>query len=118
MSLLGRRIPSLHLRVRSIGRCRCVVMASIRAPNRWVYVFGEICHARGTGAAIASAWVNTEAMQADIYEIAHKVAGGAHALRIMDRAAWHATSKLVMPTNITPILLPSRVPEFNPVEKI
>jgi len=36
----------------------------------------------------------------------------------MDRAAWHATSKLVMPTNITPILLPSRAPELNPVENI
>ena len=33
-------------------------------------------------------------------------------------AAWHATSKLVMPTNITPILLPSRAPELNPVENI
>ena len=36
----------------------------------------------------------------------------------MDRAAWHATSKLVMPPNITPILLPSRAPELNPVENI
>jgi len=36
----------------------------------------------------------------------------------MDRAAWHATSKLVMPTNITPILLPARAPELNPVENI
>ena len=36
----------------------------------------------------------------------------------MDRAAWHATSKLVMPNNITPILLPSRAPELNPVENI
>ena len=32
------------------------------------------------------------------------------------RAPRHATSKLVMPTNITPILLPSRAPELNPVE--
>ena len=41
-----------------------------------------------------------------------------HAVLIMDRAAWHATSKLVMPANITPILLPSRAPELNPVENI
>ena len=36
----------------------------------------------------------------------------------MDRAAWDATSKLVMPKNITPIWLPSRAPEFNAVENI
>ena len=82
------------------------------------YLFGAICPARGVGAAIASPWVNTEAMQAHVYEIARNVASGAHAVLIMDRAAWHATSKLVMPTDITPILLPSRAPELNPVENI
>ncbi len=82
------------------------------------YLFGAICPARGTGAAIASPWVNTEAMQAHVDEIASKVACGAHAVLIMDRAAWHATSKLIMPEDITPILLPSRAPELNPVENI
>ena len=57
-------------------------------------------------------------MQAHVDETARNVASGAHAVLIMDRAAWHATSKLVMPTNITPILLPSRAPELNPVESI
>ena len=74
--------------------------------------------AHGVGVPIASPWVNTEAMQAHVDEIARNVADGAHAVLIMDRAAWHATSKLVMPTNITPILLPSRAPELNPVENI
>jgi transposase len=36
----------------------------------------------------------------------------------MDRAGWHTTSKLEMPTNIKPIFLPSRSPELNPVENI
>ena len=57
-------------------------------------------------------------MQAHVNEIARKVAPGAHAVLVMDRAAWHATSKLVMPNNITPILLPSYSPELNPVENI
>lgn len=82
------------------------------------YLFGAICPSRGTGAAIASPWVNTDAMQAHVDEIGRNVARGAHAVLIMDRAAWHATSKLVMPYNITPILLPSRSPELNPVENI
>jgi transposase len=36
----------------------------------------------------------------------------------MDRAGWHTTANLDMPNNITPILLPSRAPELNPVESI
>ena len=31
---------------------------------------------------------------------------------------WHTTSKLDVPDNITPIFLPSRAPELNPVENI
>ena len=57
-------------------------------------------------------------MQEHVDEIARIFANGAHAVLIMDRAALQATSKLVMPTNITPILLPSRAPELNPVENI
>ncbi len=81
-------------------------------------MFGAICPARGKGAAIASPWVNTDAMQAHVDEIARNVAPGAHAVLIMDRAAWHTTNALAMPDNITPILLPSRAPELNPVENI
>lgn len=31
---------------------------------------------------------------------------------------WHTTAKLKVPRNITPIFLPSRSPELNPVENI
>jgi len=37
---------------------------------------------------------------------------------LMDRAGWHTTAKLKIPKNITPIFLPSRAPELNPVENI
>ena len=37
---------------------------------------------------------------------------------LLDRAGWHTTPKLNMPKNITPILLPSRAPELNPVENV
>jgi len=36
----------------------------------------------------------------------------------MDRAGWHTTANLRMPKNITPIFLPSRAPELNPVENV
>ena len=47
-----------------------------------------------------------------------KVAPGAHAVLIFDRAGWHTTPELRMPANVTPIWLPSRSPELNPVENV
>jgi DDE superfamily endonuclease len=83
-----------------------------------VYLFGAICPARGTGAALALPNADTEAMQLHLNEISRHVAYGAHAVLLMDRAGWHTTSALDVPENITPILLPSRAPELNPVENI
>ncbi len=37
---------------------------------------------------------------------------------LLDRAGWHTTDKLVVPKNMTLILLPSRSPELNPVENV
>jgi transposase len=63
-------------------------------------------------------FANTKAMQAHLDEIALHVAKGAHAVLLLDRAGWHTTGALVWPKNVTPILLPSRSPELNPVENI
>ena len=63
-------------------------------------------------------FANTEAMQAHLNEISLAVAPRAHAVLLMDRAGWHITAELNMPENITPVLLPSRAPELNPVENI
>ena len=82
------------------------------------YIFGAICPARGRGAALVMPFANTEAMQAHLNEISLAVAPRAHAVLLMDRAGWHITAELNMPENITPVLLPSRAPELNPVENI
>jgi transposase len=82
------------------------------------YIFGAICPARGTGAALLMPYANTEAMQMHLIEISRQIARKAHAVLLMDRAGWHTTGKLNVPKNITIILLPSRSPELNPVENI
>jgi putative transposase len=82
------------------------------------YLFGAICPARGKGAALALPVADTFAMQLHLDEISRHIADGAHAVLLLDRAGWHTTGKLRMPANITPILLPSRAPELNPVENI
>ena len=82
------------------------------------YLFGAICPAKGKGAALALPFADTAAMQLHLDEISRYVAKGAHAVLLLDRAGWHTTGKLNVPKNITPIFLPSRSPELNPVENI
>ncbi len=82
------------------------------------YLFGAICPARGTGAALALPFADTEAMQLHLDEISRHVARRAHAVLLLDRAGWHTTAKLKVPKNITLIFLPPRAPELNPVEKV
>jgi hypothetical protein len=66
------------------------------------------------GASLADYIVTTVHLD----EISRAVAAGAHAVLLLDRAGWHTTSKLDVPDNITPIFLPSRAPELNPVENV
>jgi transposase len=57
-------------------------------------------------------------MELHLDEISRHVATGAHAVWLLERAGWHTTAKLDMPSNITPIFLPLRAPELNPQENI
>ena len=57
-------------------------------------------------------------MQLHLDEIAKNIAPDAHAVLIVDHAAWHTTEKFVWPANISPLPLPPRSPELNPVENV
>ena len=85
---------------------------------RSAYLFGAVCPARGTGAAVAMPFANTHAMQAHLEEIGRTVAAGSHAVLLMDRAGWHTTGELKIPDNITLLFLPPRSPELNPAENV
>ena len=61
---------------------------------------------------------DTEAMQKHIDEISGAVTPGAHALIILDKAGWHTTRKLKLPTNLTLVPLPAACPELNAAENI
>jgi hypothetical protein len=63
-------------------------------------------------------YADADMMQLHLDEISREVAEGAHAVLLLDRAGWHTTGKLDVPDNITPIFLPSRAPELNPVENV
>ena len=104
---------------RPLGEARQPTQAAPRDQRyESAYLFGAVCPGRGVGAALALPYVDTDMMQLHLDEISRNVAEGAHAVLLLDRAGWHTTGKLDLPDNITPIFLPSRAPELNPVENV
>ena len=73
---------------------------------QWTYLFGAVCPDRGVGAGLVMPCANTEAMNKHLEEIGKAVTPGAHAALIFDGAGWHDSADLVMPENITPVILP------------
>ena len=82
------------------------------------YVFGAVCPARDTGAALVLPYANTDAMQRHLDEISTVVAAGAAAIVLMDNAGWHRTGHLRWPANVRPLFIPPGCPELNPAEQI
>ena len=82
------------------------------------YIFGAICPAAGKAAGLILPFCNLEAMNMHLAEISLAVAEDAHAVLLVDQAGWHTSDKLVVPANISIVLLPPRSPELNPAENI
>ena len=85
----------------------------------WAYIFGAVCPARGTGAALVLPYANAEAMNLHLAEISTCVTLGAHAVVTLDGAGWHQPGdKLKVPDNISLLPLPPYSPELNPAENV
>ena len=90
----------------------------VSARLRFCTILRAICPQQGKGAALVLPRCDTQAMSLHLAEVAQAVAPGAHGVLLMDRAGWHRTKDLVVPDNLTLVLLPARAPELNPVENI
>ena len=84
-----------------------------------MYLFGALCPARATGAAVIMPAANSEAMGIHLAEIGTQVASGAHAVVLCDGAGWHQTGgELAVPDNISLLPIPPYSPELNPMENV
>ena len=63
-------------------------------------------------------FADTPAMNAHLAEIARTVAPGAHAVLVLDGAGWHGGNDIIVPHNLSLVLLPPYSPELNPVENV
>jgi transposase len=69
-------------------------------------------------AGLVLPFADANAMNEHLAEISRTVAPGAHAALLLDKAGWHRAGTLVVPDNISLVLLPSYSPELNPVENV
>lgn len=111
---LGQKNPRTRRWARRGTRPR--VLTDLRTKS--TYLFGAICPARGTGAAVVMPRADTQAMQHHLDEIARNLAPKAHAVLVLDQAGWHTTGKLRLPDNLSLLPLPPKSPELNPVENV
>ncbi len=72
----------------------------------WADIFGAVCPARATGAALVMPCANTDAMSAHLAEIGRRVSSGADAILVLDGAGWHSSRDLAVPANVTLLALP------------
>jgi len=85
----------------------------------WAYIFGAVCPARGTDAALVLSYANAEAMNLHLAEISTCVTLGAHAVVTLDGAGWHQPGdKLKVRDNISLLPLPPYSPELNQPENV
>ncbi len=111
---LGQKNPRIRRWARRGTRPQA--LADLRTKS--AYLFGAICPEQGIGAALVMPRADTEAMQHQLDEIALCVAPGAHAIVVLDQAAWHTTGKLRLPQNLSLLPLPPKSPELNPTENV
>ena len=85
----------------------------------WACIFGAICPAHDTGAALVLPYADKEGMTLHLAEISRAVTPGAHAVIIIDGAGWHKPGgRLKLPDNISTLTVPPYSPELNPQENI
>ena len=84
----------------------------------WAYLFGAVCPRRAVGVGLVMPYADSEAMNLHLAAISQAITPGAHALLVLDGAAWHTSAAVQPPDNITLLCLPPYAPELNPVENI
>lgn len=84
----------------------------------YLYVFSAVCPETGDASGLISPHVNTDAMNAFLEQFSAELPPDIHAAMVLDRAGWHVSGALNVPSNITLVHLPPKSPELNPAENL
>jgi transposase len=84
----------------------------------WVYLYAAVEPATGESVALLAPNADTGTMNVFLRMLSKELKADDHAVLILDRAGWHKSKALVVPDNVTCLLLPAYSPELNPVENL
>lgn len=84
----------------------------------WVYLYAAVEPATGESVALLAPNVDAGTFNVFLRMLSKDLRPGEHAVLILDGAGWHKSNSLVMPDNVTCLLLPPYSPELNPVENL
>jgi len=84
----------------------------------WVYLYAAVEPATGGSVALLAPNVDAGTFNVFLGMLSEELKPGEHAVLILDGAGWHKSKSLVMPDNVTCLLLPPYSPELNPVENL
>jgi transposase len=83
-----------------------------------LYVLMAVCMTTGATSALIMPELNAEVLNLFLEQMSRELPAGVHAVLIWDGAGYHTSQDLVVPSNISLILLPPYSPELNPVENL
>ena len=83
-----------------------------------LYVLMAVCMTTGATSALIMPELNAEVLNLFLEQMSRELPAGVHAVLIWDGAGFHTSKDLVVPSNISVILLPPYSPELNPVENL
>jgi len=82
------------------------------------YIYAAVCPSSGDDFALVLPKVNTKTMNCFLEEFSASRPDNVHVVLVLDRAGWHRSKGIELPTNITLVPLPPYSPELNPVERV
>ena len=108
-------------RINTIQKCWCMkgIIPSVKQQliREYSYLFTAVCPETGSTCSLIMPLANTETM--DIFlKTLPKLKPKERIILCMDKAGWHTTKQLVIPSNIIIWFLPPYSPELNPTELI
>ena len=85
--------------------------------REYMYTYGAVELITGENFFLIMPYCNTDHMNVFLKELSKEYAGD-DIILVCDGAAWHKSSTIELPENITLIHLPPYTPEMNPIEQI
>ena len=84
----------------------------------YLFVLVAICVSTGAPSALIVPELHTEVINAFLGQLSRELPSNVHAIVLWDQAGYHTGAAVVVPSNISLILLPPHSPELNPVENL